>query len=142
MRSLALALALAFVAPGCVTIVQTTRGQPIDPQAVGSLEPQRTTLPEVLAQLGAPQEVHRHADGRLLVYRFSVRNAFRLGLNASRLLSFVDTSQVVSEAAGNLRLTLETIHGDEDRVVVLLGDDDVVCAVGYRAGTAELPLVW
>jgi len=135
----AAALALVASAPGCLTFVWSRQGNPIDPAAVAAIESGRTTFSEVLDHLGAPLEVHAHADGRLLVYRHAARNTFRIGLDLSRATTLVDASRVVSEAAGNLKLTIERIHEDEDRVVVLVGRDDIVRAVGYRAAVAGLP---
>lgn len=139
-RALALALALAALGPGCVTIVRSSKGAPLDPAAVERLTPGESTLGDVLALFGAPLEVHRHTDGRLLVYRHALRNTFRLGIQPSRALSLIDLSQVASEAAGNLSLTLERIHGDQDRLVVLLDHESVVQAVGFRRGTDDVPV--
>ena len=77
---------------------------------------------------------------RLLVYRFKARNTFRLGISVSQALRFVDASQVVSEALGNINLTIERIHADEDRLVVLFDHDGLLRAVGERRGTDDLPL--
>ena len=135
----ALALGLLW-GPGCVTLVQSTRGNPIDPRAVAALERGRTSLPQLLTLLGAPQEVHLHADGQLLVYVFRARNTFRLGISASQALRFIDASQLVSEALGNLSLTIERAHADEDRLVLLLDHEGTLQAIGARRGTDALPL--
>jgi outer membrane protein assembly factor BamE (lipoprotein component of BamABCDE complex) len=136
--ALAFTLALLASGPGCVTFIHATQGNRIDPDQVAQLERGRTTLPEVLGLLGAPLEVHQHAEGQLLVYRHRGRNTFRLGLSASQALRFVDATQVVSEALSNLQFTLERVHADEDRVVILFDREGVVQAVGAREGTHDL----
>lgn len=134
---LALAGLVALLQAGCVTMIRVTAGNPIDPAAVARVE-SGTTLPEVVATLGAPLEVQRHADGKLLVYRMTGRNTFRLGLDASQVLRFVDTTQVVSELIGNARITIDRVHADEDRLVILFDLQDRVRAVGYRGVLADL----
>ncbi len=134
------AVALALTSPGCVTIVSSSQGSPIDAGTVARIEQGKTTLGQVLALLGAPLEVHRHADGRLLVYRHRQRNTFRLGIQPSRALSLIDLTQVTAEAAGNLSLTVERIHAGEDRLMILLGEDEVVRAVGFQNRTHDLPV--
>lgn len=137
-RPCALALgALALLQAGCVTMIQVSAGNPIDPAAVARVQ-SGTPLPEVVATLGAPLEVQRHADGKLLVYRMTGRNTFRLGLDASQVLRFVDTTQLVSEVVGNFRLTIDRVHADEDRLVILFDLEDRVRAVGYREALVDL----
>lgn len=132
--------ALVLLGPGCVTYVASTQGRTIDPEAVARLERGRTTLPEVLAILGAPQEVHQHTDCRLLVYRHRVRHTVRVGIAPSQALSALDLSQLTAEALSSLKLTVERTHAGEDRLVVLIDPDGVVQAVGYRGNTDELPV--
>ncbi|HBP17251.1 MAG TPA: hypothetical protein DEA08_05560 [Planctomycetes bacterium] len=134
---LSLLAALALLQVGCVTMVRVSAGNPIDPAAVARVQ-SGTPLPEVVATLGAPLEVQRHADGKLLVYRMTGRNTFRLGLDASQVLRFVDTTQLVSEVVGNVRLTIDRVHADEDRLVILFDLEDRVRAVGYRGALADL----
>ena len=136
----ACAVVCALSGAGCVSFVSSTIGNTIDPAAVERVAVDRTTLPEVLEALGAPLEVHRHADGMLLVYRQSGRNTFRLGLDASRLATFIDFTQVTSEVLGNLSLTVERIHADQDRLVVLLDREGVVRAVASRRALDDLPV--
>lgn len=131
---------LALLAPGCVTYITSSQGRPIDPDAVAALERGRTTLPQVLATLGAPHEVHRHTDGWLLVYRRRARNTLRIGIAPSQALSALDVSQLAAEALGNLKLTIERTHAGEDRLVLLLDADRTVRAIGYRVGTDDLPV--
>lgn len=140
MKRALLLLALLGLGPGCITVVQTTQGVAISPKAVSRVQAGKTTLRQVLTELGAPLEVHNHADGRILVYRQRARNTFRFGLSAGQATRFLDVSQVASEAIGNLRLTIERRHIGEDRVVILLDHHDVVKAVGYRARVAGLPV--
>ena len=141
MRRLRLALVLLpLLASGCLTLVRGTQGRPLDQATVDQIQRDKTTLPEVLARLGAPHEVHNHADGRLLVYRHRATNTFRLGISASQALRFVDVSQVASEALGNLSFTLWRIHVGEDRLVLLIDSSDVVRGVGFRLTTPDLPV--
>lgn len=137
------AFAAVFVAlalSGCVVVQQTTQGREIDPQVVSGLERGRATLTDVLARLGAPHEVHQHADGRLLIYRHIASNGFRLEIDPSRALTFVDATQLVSEVLGNLKLSLQWVHKGEDRLVLLFDRDNVLRAVGSRFVTAGLPV--
>lgn len=134
---LALGALAALLQAGCVTMIRVSAGNPIDSQAVAQVQ-SGTPLPEVIATLGAPLEVQRHADGKLLVYRATGRNTFRLGLDASQVLRFVDTTQLVSELIGNFRLTIDRVHADEDRLVILFDLEDRVRAVGYRGSLADL----
>lgn len=130
---------LSLLSSGCLTLVRGTQGRPLDQATVDQIQRDKTTLPELLARLGAPHEVHNHADGRLLVYRHRATNTLRIGLSASQALRFVDASQVVAEAIGNLSFTLWRIHVGEDRLVVLIDSTDVVRGVGFRMTTPDLP---
>ena len=117
-----LALVLAASLGGCITFISATQGPKIDPDKLAQVERGKTKLPELLALLGAPQEVHNHADGRLLVYRHRLRHTFRLGLSISQALRAIDLSQVVSEALSNVSLTVERINAGEDRLMVLIDE--------------------
>ena len=138
----ALALAALGSGQGCinVTVAETRRGNPIDGDKVRKLTKGTHTLADVLSTLGAPIEVHAHPDGVLLVYRYAARNTFRIGLEAGGgVMSFIDFTRVLSSLLENLRFTLERVHADEDRVVVLIGRDGRVKGIGYRDRTGDLP---
>lgn len=133
-------LALTFACSGCLTFVTSNQGTDIDAAAVKSIRRDHTTLPQVLAALGAPLEVHAHADGRLLVYRHRLRHTFRLNISPSQALSLVDLSQAASEAAKNASLTITRVNAGEDRVVVLIDHEGIVRSVGYKQSTQGLPI--
>jgi hypothetical protein len=137
-RALPIAALLALT-PGCVSMMDSSKGRLIDPVAVGKIERGKSTLSDVLLLLGAPLEVHDHVDGRLLLFRRRASHSFYLELSANQVLRFVDASQVLSEILGNLSLTLEWLNHGEDRVAVLLDDEGVVQGVGSKFVTANLP---
>lgn len=133
-----LALSLLLFSSGCITVIAATTDNPINPSAVERLKAGTSTLPQVLEILGAPIEVHNHADGLLLVYRYRARNTFRLGISAGQITRFIDVSQVASEAIGNLSLTIQRIHQGEDRLIVLLDKAGVFQAAGLKISTNDL----
>ena len=128
-----------LVLPGCIVVSRTSKGREIDYQAVARIERGRTTLTRVLELLGTPHEVHNHADSRLLIYRHRESKGLRIELNPSQYLTFIDVSQTIS-LLSKLRLTLQWMNRGEDRVVILIDNDDVVQAVGSRSVTADLPV--
>ena len=140
-RLLALAAAL-FLLPGClnVTLAQVTRGNPVDRTRVARLVPGRSTLDDVLSALGAPLEVHAHPDGRILVYRHRARNLFEFGVNAGSLTQFIDLTQITTSILGNFRFTLESIHTDVDRLVLVMERNHLLVGIGYRDRTDKLPV--
>ena len=137
-RLAACALLLASLT-GCLSFANVSQGIEIDPEAVGAIS-EGTSLQEVLELLGAPLEVHKHVDGRLLVYRHRKQNTARIDVSVSRALQFIDLTQVTSELASNLQLTIQRTHAGEDRVVILFDKDYRVKALGYRTATADLPV--
>ncbi len=137
-RLAACALLLASLT-GCLSFANVTQGIEIDPEAVAAIS-EGTSLQKVLDLLGAPLEVHNHVDGRILVYRHRKQNTSRVDLSVSRALQFIDLTQVTSELASNLQLTIQRTHSGEDRVVILFDREYRVKAMGYRAATEDLPV--
>ncbi|GEM_PF-847777 len=139
---LALLASVLAAGPGClnVTLARARRGDDIDAGAVRALQTGRPGLQDVLDSLGAPLEVHAHPDGMILVYRYRARNTFRFGIEAGASVQFLDVTRVVSSILENLRFTLERIHADEDRAVILIGRDGLVKGIGFRDPTKDLPL--
>lgn len=56
MRRLLLPFLLPLLLPACA-LSHATSDEPLDPAAIASLEPGRTTAAEVVARLGAPKQV-------------------------------------------------------------------------------------
>jgi hypothetical protein len=141
LRLLLLAGVLVLV-PGClnVTLAHVTRGNPIDRNRVTKLTPGRSTLADVLSVLGAPIEVHAHPEGRLLIYRHRARNLFEFGIDAGTLTRFYDVPQITSSLLGNIKFTLQRVHVDEDRLVVLFDRNHILVGIGFRDRTDKLPV--
>ncbi len=121
-------------------MVKHHQGNPIDGKKVALIHKGTSTLSDVLAVLGAPLEVHAHPDGRILVYRYRARNVAELGIEAETISSFVDVTQTLSAMIGNLSFRWSHINADEDRVVVIIGRDQIVQGIAYREATRNLPV--
>lgn len=136
-----LAPLLLLAATGCLnlTVSHASKGEPIPVERLAALTPGTSTLPEVLEALGAPHEIHAHPDGRLLVWRRRIHNTSELGLDAGNLTRFVDITQITSSLLGLIRFSLDRIHTDEERLVVLLDRKGILRGIGYRDGTKDLP---
>ena len=141
-RSILVLLAAVVFGTGCVsmTLVKRRQGNPIDVGKAASIHPQKSTLADVLDILGAPQEVHAHPDGRMLIYRYRARNVAELAIEAENVSRFVDVTQTLSGIVGNLSLRWTRIHADEDRIAIIVGKDHRVRGVACRETTPELPV--
>lgn len=139
---LAALLCLIVSSPGCLTLTisRIRRGNPIDPAKVARMTRGKTTLPEVLGKLGAPQEVHGHTDGKVLVYRVRGYRASSFGLDAGSFAYFIDLTQILSTLLSNIKFTFEWVHGDEDRLVLVFDRAHVLKGIGFREGIKELPI--
>ncbi|MCI0342593.1 MAG: hypothetical protein L0216_15870 [Planctomycetales bacterium] len=119
--------ALVAALAGC-TIGRYERFEPIpaDPETV--LVPGKTTKAEVLAELGAPTEIHRQWDGDLFMYRYVRRNIATLEIAepyVTRQSLFVYDSK--SER--------------HDRLAVFFDRRGVVSGFGITLGTEKMPAV-
>jgi len=136
----ALPLALLLLAGGgCVTVERSTRDAEIDRAAVASLEEGRTTLPDVLALLGSPLEVHQHPDGTLVVYRHQHERSFEWSIGISESARVVDLTPTSAELLGNLSYRRRSVHIGEDRLVLLFDRARVLESIGVAWGTDALP---
>jgi hypothetical protein len=136
------ALLVALAAPGCVnlTLFQSSMGHAIDPASVARLEKGKSRLSDVLELLGAPQEVHAHPDGRLLVYRCKGRTSIEFGVSAGNVTMAVDVARAFSWILDLLKFTLVSTETDEDRVAIVLDRSGIVRGVAFREKLRELPL--
>ncbi|MHC5038809.1 MAG: hypothetical protein ACYTHM_15985 [Planctomycetota bacterium] len=133
---------LSLLGQGClnVTIARARNGNPIDAKKVERIVKGKSDLGEVLSLLGAPQEVHAHPDGRVLIYRYQARNLFEFGFNAGSVTRFFDATQILSSILENIKFTWVRINSDEDRVVILIGRDGIVRGIAARDKTKDLPI--
>ncbi|MFO7871530.1 MAG: hypothetical protein R6V03_08885 [Kiritimatiellia bacterium] len=134
--------AALLAACGCVsmTVVKRRQGNPIDCKKAAMIRKEESTLADVLRLLGAPQEVHSHPDGRILVYRYRARNVSEFSVDAKTIARFVDATQTLSKLLDNLSFKWNRIHADEDRVVVILDNNHRVRGIAYREATRDLPV--
>jgi outer membrane protein assembly factor BamE (lipoprotein component of BamABCDE complex) len=139
MRLLAAVLLAALAAQGCLSMAEVSHGNPVALEDAKHLKAGESRLDQVLEALGAPLEVHRHPDATLLVYRHRKRRTFRLGLSLGSGTSYLKIAQVAAVLLNNLRFTLERVHADEDRLVVILDPKGVVQGISFRSGTHDLP---
>lgn len=130
------ALLAALASSGCVSVVRHSDRDPIDPEAVASVQVGATTLAQALGLLGSPLACHRHPDGLLLEWRTHQYDYLRLGLEPDRVLSFIPAGRLSSIRL--LSLVLHLGEDAEDKLVLLIDDRHVVAGLGYRRGTATM----
>ncbi len=138
-RNTALFLCLLFL-PGCisVTMIRHRRGNEITPEKVAVIHSAESTLDDVLENLGAPIEYQRHTDGLILVYRTRAHNVAEYGIDVGRLVSWTDQGQTYSSLLNNLKFIYGNYATDEDRVVVIIGNDQLVKGIAYRGAINDL----
>lgn len=112
MRTPALLLILALVAPGCFLSRRTTN-EPLSPERIGQLVPGTTTAKETVELLGAPTEVVQLA--KRSAYRYDhtatketgvfllVLGLFNSDTRADRAWLFFDENEVLTHVATDLR---------------------------------------
>ena len=130
-RALAL-LAAGALAGGCISVGQQTSGNPVRWDRAAAIEPGSTTLSEALLLLGAPDQMQRHPDGLMLMWRRRAYDYSRLGIEPDRLISFIPTSRVVATVLSNFSLVIEDGVEREDRLALLVGPDNLVAGIGMH----------
>jgi outer membrane protein assembly factor BamE (lipoprotein component of BamABCDE complex) len=122
---LAAGLALALALSGC-TLERRYIGSQLPTENMdGQIVVGTTTKAQVLAQIGAPDELLRQFDGDVFVYRY-------LRVNSSE---FVVEEPVITNTE---LFTYKRVDEKSDRMVVLFDRSGVVSGVGVRMGTPEL----
>jgi outer membrane protein assembly factor BamE (lipoprotein component of BamABCDE complex) len=132
-------LAVLLLGQGCISMANVTSGNPIDPKAVKALEPGKSGIDAVLSALGAPLEMHSHPDALLFVYKFRKRKTFNMAISASQLANYLQVTRALAIVLQNLSFTLELIHADEDRLVVIFDRSGKLLGISYRDRTTNLP---
>jgi hypothetical protein len=108
-------LAVALMLASCQWR-RLTVNDPIDPAAVAFIQSGRTTLAEVVAKLGPPDDIA--AAGSAMVARYRFRDGKYFKIDAGRLLAFWSpVTPEMSMARGQMETDIFQIVLDSDGIV-------------------------
>jgi outer membrane protein assembly factor BamE (lipoprotein component of BamABCDE complex) len=123
--ALAAGLAIALGAGAGCTIQHYYIGSKLPTEGMdGTIHVGVTTKAQVLAQLGAPDELRRQFDGDVFVYRY-------MRMNSSQI-------KIEEPIRSTDLYVYKRVDEKSDRVVVLFDRAGLVSGVGVRMGTPEL----
>jgi hypothetical protein len=119
----ALGGALLLLSACAITRVYVGTRLPMHPTT--ALTPGVATRGDVLRELGAPDQVMRHVNGDVFIYRYNRKNS--------------DVFTLEEPVVTDLQIFQYTrVDEREDRLIVIFDSSGVVEAYGYHRGTEEI----
>jgi hypothetical protein len=124
-RSELAALAGALLLGSACAITRVYVGTALPTHPTTALTPGVATRADVLRELGAPDQVLRHTNGDVFIYRYNRKNE--------------DVFTIEEPVITDLQLFQYTrVDEREDRLIVIFDAAGVVDAYGYHRGTEEI----